>query len=137
MACAISFDLVPTIYAESGIKPPKGIEGKNLLPAMTGEPKEIRKDLLLIFRGIQCAVRTQDWKLIRYPQINKSQLFDLRNDPDEINDLAGKPENTERVNALMKQLQELQKEFGDTQPLSTDKPEPLLVEGIHYRDKKP
>ena len=56
--------------------------------------------------------------MVVYPQINRTQLFDLRNDPDElhdlVNDAALKP-TQERLRGL---LELLQQRFGDTQPLS-------------------
>jgi arylsulfatase A-like enzyme len=35
----------------------------------------------------QHAIRDDRWKLIRYPQVNRTQLFDLQSDPQERNDL--------------------------------------------------
>ena len=38
--------------------------------------------------GYQHMIRTDRWKLIYYPKINRHQLFDLKNDPDELNEAA-------------------------------------------------
>jgi hypothetical protein len=54
------------------------------------------------------SVRDERWKLIVYPPINHVQLFDLRNDPDEMHDLAGDAdgaETIERLTRLMKSWQ--------------------------------
>ena len=48
----------------------------------------VRDTLFLAYRDVQRAVRHGDWKLIRYPKVNVTQLFDLRDDPDELNNLA-------------------------------------------------
>ena len=40
------------------------------------------------FRDAQRMVRDENWKLIFYPKLNKYQLFDLANDPNELNNLA-------------------------------------------------
>jgi arylsulfatase A-like enzyme len=37
-------------------------------------------------------IRTDEWKLIWYPQISRYQLFDLRSDPDELHDLSAEAE---------------------------------------------
>ena len=46
---------------------------------------------MFAYRNVQRAVRDDRWKLIRYPQVDKTQLFDLQNDPDELKDLSADP----------------------------------------------
>ncbi len=53
------------------------------------------------------------FKLIYYPIIEKTLLFDLKADPNERNNLADDPEYAERVKDLWKDLLLLQKETGD------------------------
>ena len=55
---------------------------------------------------MQRAVRDDRWKLIVYPQINKTQLFDLQNDPHEVKDLAGDPAQAQQIERLTGLLQE-------------------------------
>ena len=57
--------------------------------------------------------RDERWKLIWYPKIERFQLFDLSNDPWEIDDLSGKAEFAERLTELKKQLAREQKMWGD------------------------
>ena len=66
-------------------------------------------------------MRTDRWKLIRYPKIHKTQLFDLKNDPDELKDLSKDPAQANRVEDLMKLLANWQKETGDKAPLTAKK----------------
>ena len=40
------------------------------------------------FRDVQRMVRDDRWKLVWYPKIQKTQLFDLQNDPFERHNLA-------------------------------------------------
>ena len=40
------------------------------------------------------------WKLIRYPLVNKTQLFDLATDPHEVTSLADRPDQAARLGAL-------------------------------------
>ena len=67
---------------------PGSLDGKSLAPVIRGEAKQVRDAIFLAYRTVQRAVRQGDWKLIRYPQVNKTQLFDLRDDPHETWDLA-------------------------------------------------
>ncbi|MDZ4798808.1 MAG: DUF4976 domain-containing protein, partial [Bryobacteraceae bacterium] len=67
------------------------------------------------YRDFQRAVRTKDWKLIRYT-VNGStrlQLFDMANDPEELRDLAGDLRHAGRIAALSARLAVLAKESGD------------------------
>ena len=69
------------------------------------------------------AVRDDRYKLIRYPQVNRTQLFDLQRDPDEIQNLANESSHTKRIQDLTTLLMEWQARVGDTQTLvieSTD-----------------
>ena len=68
--------------------------------------------------------RDDRWKLIRYPQVNRTQLFDLRNDPHEIHDLSGKIEFATMVADLTSRLEASLKAYGDECPLTVDNPNP-------------
>ena len=66
----------------------------------------------------QRMIRKDGFKLIVYPKLNKVLLFDMQNDPEEMNDLAENPEYREKVKMLFKALQELQNELQDLLDLS-------------------
>lgn len=53
----------------------------------------------------QRMIRTDRWKLIHYPKIGRSQLFDLSADPHEINDLAASSEHSTVVSDLRAKLE--------------------------------
>jgi arylsulfatase A-like enzyme len=122
------FDIFPTVAELTGVKVPDGVEGKSLAPVMQGKQKKVRDTIFCAYRDVQRAVRTDRWKLFRYPQINKSQLFDLRDDPDEMKDLADDPKYADRLKEMTTRLEKAQKEAGDKQPLSADKPAPLHID---------
>ncbi len=63
-------------------------------------------------------VRTERWKLIAYPQIDRYQLFDLMSDPYETRDLAGDPQQAHVLEDLQGKLLAWRKEVGD--PLLDD-----------------
>jgi arylsulfatase A-like enzyme len=118
------FDVFPTLGELAGVPAPEGSEGKSLVPILRGERKEPRDALFFAYRNVQRAVRDDRWHMLVYPQINKTQLFDLQNDPYEIKDLAGDPAQAKQVERLTEKLKELQQQFGDSQPLRSDKPQP-------------
>jgi arylsulfatase A-like enzyme len=80
--------------------------------------------MMFAYRHVQRAVRDERWKLIRYPVVNKTQLFDLESDPFEITNLAEQPKHAAKVEELMAMLARKQKEFGDTTALTVQNPKP-------------
>jgi arylsulfatase A-like enzyme len=126
-AFAYHFDIYPTICDLTGAKVPQEIDGKSLVAVMQGKADGVRDTILLGYRGVQRSVRRGQWKLIRYPEVNKTQLFDLAADPREIKDLAGAPAQAGRVKELMALLAAEQKHFGDTLPLEVADPKPAEV----------
>jgi hypothetical protein len=65
--------------------------------------------------------------LILYPSIQKKLLFNLREDPEEIKDLAEQPTHQTTVRRLFSKLSRLQKTMGDPLELGEIYPE-LRVE---------
>jgi arylsulfatase A-like enzyme len=118
------FDLFPTLCELAGTPAPAAAEGKSLLPVIRGEQPGVRDCLFTAYRTCQRAVRDARWKLIRYPLIDKTQLFDLQADPYEARDLAGAPEHAETVRRLTGLLERMQQAWGDTAPLKVDDPRP-------------
>jgi len=115
-------DIFPSVVDLVGGDVPEGLDGKSFGPIIHGKQKAVRDSLFLSYENSQRAVRDGRWKLIRYPQINRSQLFDLKNDPDENHDLASEPGQAERIGSLMDLMQQWQQQLGDRQPLTVDKP---------------
>ena len=71
---------------------------------------------------MQRSIRDERWKLIRYPMINLTQLFDLSADPIEMNNLAETPEYVGKVEQLLALMKKAQKEFDDPCPLTSTNP---------------
>ncbi|MGP0067342.1 MAG: sulfatase-like hydrolase/transferase [Isosphaeraceae bacterium] len=118
-------DIFPTLGDLAGIPAPEGSEGLSLAPVLAGERRTRRDSIFTAYRDVQRAVRDDDWKLIVYPQVNKTQLFNLRDDPDELHDLADDPGRAGEILRLTGLLRRWQKQSDDEQPLSTSKPLPL------------
>jgi arylsulfatase A-like enzyme len=116
------FDLFPTLCELAGAKAPSGLAGESLRPLWSGEKRTIRESVFLPFAGLMRAVRDERWKLIVYPPIGHRELFDLRNDPHEMNDLAPAPANAATVARLAALVNEWQKKVGDSLPLVVPNP---------------
>jgi len=118
-------DIYPTICDLIGAPAPQGIDGVSFKPVITGKAKQARRELMLAYRDVQRAYRDGRWKLIRYPQVNLTQFFDLRSDPFELRNLAGEPAQAKRLAQMSASLQRMQKQFGDSLPLTVEKPQPV------------
>jgi arylsulfatase A-like enzyme len=108
----------------AGVSAPHGSEGKSLASLLMGQSKSHRSTIFTAFMAVQRAITDGRWKLIAYPRINKMQLFDLEQDPHEINDLAGDAAHRVTLSRLTALLMQSQKQFGDEQSLTTEKPLP-------------
>lgn len=118
------FDVLPTLGKRCDVSAPKTSEGIDLTPSLMDPSKPARPRLMFAYRDIQRALRDDRWKLIRYPQVDKTQLFDLRSDPDEVANLAEKPEYSAKVAELTVLLKKEQIQFGDKAPLRVANPRP-------------
>lgn len=117
-------DIYPTVCDLVGAESPEGIDGVSFRSVISGQKPAIRRELFLSYLSVQRAIRDERWKLIRYPQVNVTQLFDLQADPDEMHNLAGESAHSERVKTMLTRLAELQPIWGDTAPLTVANPKP-------------
>jgi arylsulfatase A-like enzyme len=121
-------DIFPTVCSLTGIQAPDGVEGRDLRPIWRGKTDKVRDHIFLSFKKVQRSVRDNRWKLIRYPQINHTQLFDLKNDPHELHNLADDPEQSDRVKDMLGLLKRSQRQVGDDLPLTVAKPSPRQID---------
>jgi arylsulfatase A-like enzyme len=112
-ALAYLYDVYPTLCKMTGLRVPATVQGRNLLPIITGQRSVHRESIFCAYRNVQRMVCNQQWKLIAYPEINRIQLFDLANDPDELTDLSASPEHQGPLIALKERLIALQHKAGD------------------------
>lgn len=106
-------DLFPTICDLAGAPVPPGLPSRSLVPILRGERVSAREFVVGYFRDSQRMIRTDRWKLIRYPRAGREQLFDLRGDPEEIRDLAPDPEHAGTIARLRGDLQAWLADNGD------------------------
>lgn len=128
---------MPTVCELVGAPVPNDIDGKSLAGIIRGKASGVRDTIFLAYKDIQRAVRKGPWKLIRYPKVDRTQLFNLADDPDETRDLAGEPSQAGRVREMLALMAEQQKFFGDTDPLTVEKPAKAEVDLEFFRDPPP
>lgn len=117
-------DLFPTFVDFGGAKLPEDVEGRDLRPIIEGRRSKVRDVLYTAYRDCQRAVRDDRWKLIRYPRVDQTQLFDLQNDPHELNNLADKPEYAAQVAEMTGLLKREMARYGDAALLEIANPRP-------------
>lgn len=121
-ALASLLDVFPTLCDLNGLPVPEGLDGRSLAGVIRGESPGVRESLFSAYRDVQRGVRAGDWKLIRYPQLNRTQLFNLANDPHERHDLSGEASQRGRIDHLLALLRAEQARLGDEAPLSSRQP---------------
>jgi arylsulfatase len=104
-------DLMPTLMDLVGAadRVPKGIDGVSIAPTLLGQPEKQKKPAHLFWEftgyGGQQAVRLGDWKGVRQNMQKgnlKVELYNLRDDPGEKNDVADKhPDIVKRIEQIM------------------------------------
>lgn len=119
-----NIDYGPTFLDIAGVKKPKDMHGESLLPLLRGEhPKSWRDALYYHFYEYPAehsvkrhyGVRDNRYKLIHfYNDIDRWELFDLKNDPHEMNNIYGKPGTYSITNRMLKKLQQLQEQYNDS-----------------------
>jgi arylsulfatase A-like enzyme len=105
----------------SGLALPKTIQGKSLLPLITGQKEEIRTSALVEYFSneqpfpwtaqLDYRVIIKDqFKYIKWLRFDEAELYDLNSDPYEMNNLIGNPAYAETIDKLKTELQKLQLE---------------------------
>ncbi len=121
-------DLFPTLCDVLRLSAPQGLEGDSLRPLWEKKKIAVRDSVFLPFLDIQRAVRDQRWKLIAYPKLGHLQLFDLKNDPYEMNNVVDAPRNAAEVRRLRTLMRQWQEKVGDTAPIPEQNQEPRVVD---------
>ncbi len=119
-----NIDYAPTFLDVAGVKVPDDIQGLSLKPLFSEEKPNIWRDALyyhyyefpnehMVKRHY--GIRTDRYKLIHfYRDIDVWELYDLQNDPHEMNNLYGKDEFKDLTEELKVKLEELQIQYKDT-----------------------
>lgn len=103
----------PTAVEMAGLQIPQSVQMPSLVPLVRGEKQTIYDSIYGSYRHFQRMLRTNEYKLIYYPHLKKTQLFDMVNDPDELNNLAGAPAHKAGIAEMMKELEVWKEKVGD------------------------
>ncbi|QIA09866.1 sulfatase-like hydrolase/transferase [Draconibacterium halophilum] len=117
-------DVMATTLDLAGIEKPQYVEFNSLMPAINNDVKSSPySEIYGAYINLQRMVRNEKYKLIVYPEADKILLFDVENDPEEIYDLAEKPEYKKVVKELAERLKQQQKLMDDPLNLHSYFPE--------------
>ena len=115
-----NIDLAPTLIDFAGQDIPNKMQGRSLRPLTQGSnPDDWRTSIYYHYYEFPGAhavqrhygVRSDRYKLIHYYQIDEWELFDLNNDPNEMQSVYDYPEYTEIVEELKAELERLRDEY--------------------------
>lgn len=118
---AMDVDLTRTVLQMAKAKPGRTMDGVSLLPSARGKRKLPRRDvpleamrpLFLFFTPLTAfdlpyyGVRTDRYKYVNW-SFGGKELYDLRQDPDEMENLAADPAQAERITQLEAKAKRLQ-----------------------------
>jgi arylsulfatase A-like enzyme len=99
------WDILPTLAELTAQKPPAGLDGVSILPALLEGKVVERPPLYFEFheRGFDQAARIGDWKAVRHGLKLPVELYDLKGDLGERRDVAaGHPEVVKRFEDYFK-----------------------------------
>lgn len=108
-------DVMPTTLELAHAEKPNHVEFDSLVPLMKDQKHPANESALYgcYLAKLQRMIRVDDWKLIAYPEAKVLKLFNLKEDPHEMNDLSQLPEHQERLDKLLDQLLDLQGKMDD------------------------
>ena len=117
-----SIDTMPTLLALAGVDVPDCVQGTSYLPLLTGQAEQARQAVYYEicmeregpekFPVPERGVRTREWLYVRSQQ-EVVGLFDVVNDPYELNNLAGHPDCSKVQAHLQAMLDQHMADTGD------------------------
>ena len=111
-------DIMPTTLDLAGAAVPGHVQFRSLMPLLRGKRDRSHDAIYGAYLQLQRMVTQDGHKLLLYPKIQTALLFNLREDPLEMHDLADAPGSQAIMKRLFATLQRLQKEAGDSLDLA-------------------
>lgn len=121
-----NIDFAPTLLNAAGVKIPGFMQGRSLMPVLTGRQKDLNRPYLYYHyyefgrdHSVipHLGVRTDRYKLIYFYTVNEWQLYDLENDKAELNNLVGQAQHQQTFNTMKKLLLTARKKYEDNEPV--------------------
>ena len=109
-------DIMPTVLAAAGLEAPAGLDGGNFLPLAQGKQAPWRDGLLYEYYWERNfpqtptihALRKEQYKYIHYHGIwDIDELYDIKEDPHETNNLIFSPQHQSMIRAMNKEMFDL------------------------------
>ncbi len=111
-------DIFPSLCEMLGIPIPSSVEGKSFYKIFSDKHYETRKSLYFVYNDLIRSVKDECYKLIQYRKVaNRIQLFDLKNDPMEIDDLSNNEIYKNKIQELRKLMESIKIEWDDEKHL--------------------
>jgi arylsulfatase A-like enzyme len=112
---ALNIDIAPTIVAAAGLPVPGVMQGRDLAPLyLSSEARAWRDEFFYEHPTITSrdripasqAVIRRDWKYVHWPEFDHEQLFNLKDDADEVRNLASDPAHEGQRATLRRKLED-------------------------------
>ena len=139
----LNVDFAPTFLQYAGQPIPKEIQGRSFVPLLEGnKPSDWRTSMYYRYyhypqdHRVQqhYGVRTDRYKLIYYHRINQWELFDLKKDPHELNNIYADPSYASTLKDLKAEMARLRTELDDHDQYVDGPPAQLSLPGASEKE---
>jgi arylsulfatase A-like enzyme len=122
----LNVDFAPTFLELAGVETPEAMQGTSFAPQLASKFDEVREAVYYHYYEYpkwhmvqpHYGIRTKRFKLIHfYYSMDEWELYDLDNDPDEMNNLYGQSKYKKLTKRLKKKLKALQVKYKDDMSL--------------------
>jgi arylsulfatase A-like enzyme len=120
-------DAMATTLELAGLNKQDDVQYKSLLPLLRGSRDTHYDAIFSAYTRVQRAITFGDYKLIVYPTIKKTLLFNLKQDPAEMKDLSEDPKSQAILKACFQKLVAQQKVAADTLDVKSLFPELMEI----------
>ena len=121
-----NLDYAPTFLDYANVKIPEDMQGESFRKIVSNETEEWRDAIYYTYYEYPSVhmvkrhygIRTDRYKLIHfYYDIDEWELFDLKNDPNEMNNIYDDPKYSKIKEQMHKKLSELRVKYGDSKEM--------------------
>jgi arylsulfatase A-like enzyme len=115
-----NLDFAPTLLEASGIEVPEDMQGESFLSLLTGKGEWARESVYYHYYEYpgehavkrHYGISSKDYKLIHfYNDIDEWELYDLKNDADEMNNVYDDPEYSDVLKKMERELEKLRRKY--------------------------
>jgi arylsulfatase A-like enzyme len=140
----LNVDFAPTFLELAGVETPEAMQGTSFVPQLASNFDEVREAVYYHYYEYpkwhmvqpHYGIRTKRFKLIHfYYSMDEWELYDLDNDPDEMNNLYGQLKYKKLTKLLKKKLKDLQVKYKDDMSLDQmRKMTDIVVERVYNEE---